>query len=285
MDYIEVNNLKKYYGTKRGVESISMSVRKGEIMGFVGPNGAGKTTVIRILLGLLERDSGSAKINGIETHFDQYDVNKAIGYLPSEPAFFNEYYVKDILKFFKHMNHSDQNYIDELVTYFELDVTKRVKELSLGNKKKVALVVTLMKRAPLLILDEPTTGLDPLLQKKFLDLLLKEKERGTTILLSSHVLSEVEKVCDRVTLIKEGQILFSEEMKTIKEKMYVKVTLNPMIHLSLPGLEVVNKPNGAFYMYRGDIQSLLVKLSKYPLKDLLIEKPHLEELFMDYYGE
>ncbi|MDY0209800.1 MAG: ABC transporter ATP-binding protein [Acholeplasma sp.] len=285
MRYIEIEQLKKYYGNKRGLESATFYVNKGEIMGFVGPNGAGKTTLIRILLGLLSKDSGNIKIEDKSCHLDQPEMNANIGYLPSEPVFFSEYTVKSVLSFYRKLTNSSPTYINELTDYFELDVTKKVKELSFGNKKKLGIVVALMRKASLLVLDEPTTGLDPLMQKKFLDYLLKEKKRGVTILLSSHVLSEVEKICDRVSLIKEGKILFSETMAGIRQKLFMKISYKPNFNLSLPGLDPIESSNGLHYKYRGDIQVLLTKLSKYPLTDLSIEPAKLEDLFLDYYKE
>ena len=282
MNYIDVVDLKKYYGKTKGLEHANLSVKKGEILGFIGPNGAGKTTLIRILLGLLEKDSGTALIDTKAISLDQ-GMNQQIGYLPSEANFFGEYRVKQVLKFYANLIKKDITRGIELASYFELDLNKKVAELSYGNKKKLGIIVALIKEAPLLILDEPTTGLDPLFQKKFLDLLLKEKAKGTTILLSSHVLSEVQKVCDRVSLIKNGEVIYTEEMAKLSSKAYKIIKYSPAFKINLDHAKVTYDKDSVTIEYQGDMQKLLEKLALYPIKDLSIESVKLEDIFMHYY--
>lgn len=283
---IKVKNLKKYYGTSRGIEDVNLKVKPGEIFGFIGPNGAGKTTLIRILVGLLEKDSGSALILNQEVHMNSYKINKAIGYLPSESNFFDDYKTPDMIKFFLDLRGIDSTYATELIKRLNLDTSKKVKALSFGNKKKLGIVLALMHKPSLLILDEPTTGLDPLAQKAFLDLMIEHKKMGSTIFLSSHVLSDVQKVCDTVSFIKDGSVILTEDIDTLKEQEHKKVTINPIIPLYLEGIENIKVNNVSMeFEYHGDINILLSELKTHKLKDLTIRDVTLEELFMKYYED
>lgn len=283
---IKVKNLKKYYGTSRGIENVSLEVKPAEIFGFIGPNGAGKTTLIRILVGLLEKDSGSALILNQEVHMNSYKINKAIGYLPSESNFFDDYKTPDMIKFFLDLRGIDSTYAIELIKRLNLDTSKKVKALSFGNKKKLGIVLALMHKPSLLILDEPTTGLDPLAQKAFLDLMIEHKKMGSTIFLSSHVLSDVQKVCDKVSFIKDGSVILTEDIDTLKQQEHKKVTINPIIPLYLEGIENIKVNNVSMeFEYHGDINILLSELKTHKLKDLTIRDVTLEELFMKYYED
>lgn len=283
---IKVKNLKKYYGTSRGIEDVNLEVKPGEIFGFIGPNGAGKTTLIRILVGLLGKDSGSALILNQEVHMNSYKINKAIGYLPSESNFFDDYKTPDMIKFFLDLRGIDSTYATELIKRLNLDTSKKVKALSFGNKKKLGIVLALMHKPSLLILDEPTTGLDPLAQKAFLDLMIEHKKMGSTIFLSSHVLSDVQKVCDTVSFIKDGSVILTEDIDTLKEQEHKKVTINPIIPLYLEGIENIKVNNVSMeFEYHGDINILLSELKTHKLKDLTIRDVTLEELFMKYYED
>ena len=283
---IKVKNLKKYYGTSRGIEDVNLEVKPGEIFGFIGPNGAGKTTLIRILVGLLEKDSGSALILNQEVHLNSYKINKVIGYLPSESNFFDDYKTPDMIKFFLDLRGIDSTYATELIKRLNLDTSKKVKALSFGNKKKLGIVLALMHKPSLLILDEPTTGLDPLAQKAFLDLMIEHKKMGSTIFLSSHVLSDVQKVCDTVSFIKDGSVILTEDIDTLKEQEHKKVTINPIIPLYLEGIENIKVNNVSMeFEYHGDINILLSELKTHKLKDLTIRDVTLEELFMKYYED
>ena len=284
---IQVRDLKKYYGPIRGVERVTLHVNQGEIFGFVGPNGSGKTTMIRTLLGLISKDGGTAMLFGKEVKIGDPDLNKDIGYMPSESFFFNEMKVKDIIAFFKSMRIVDDLYLAMLIEQLDLDVQKKFGSLSFGNKKKVGLVIALMHQPKLLILDEPTSGLDPLIQSRFLEMIINEKKRGTTVLLSSHVLSEIEKVCDRVALIKDGVILFTKTMEEIRQNEHKRVLITPNHHdLVLEGLSFIQDfDKSSQYAYVGDVNLLVQFLAKYKFIDVNIRNVGLEEIFSVYYSK
>ena len=196
---IKIEHLKKYYGQNRGVEDVSMEIRKGERYGFIGPNGAGKSTTIRTLIGLINKTSGNILINGKEVDKDDVILKEDIGYLPSEINLYDDMTVRDILNYHETFYQKDlKERRNELVTLLKIDEDKKIEDLSLGNKKKVGIVLALMHKPSILILDEATSGLDPIMQNIFHNLLLEEKKKGTTILYSSHILSEVASICDRV---------------------------------------------------------------------------------------
>jgi ABC-2 type transport system ATP-binding protein len=282
---IKVLNAKKYYGKTRGIEDVTLNVLPNEILGFVGPNGSGKTTLIRALLGLIKIDDGELFVLDQEVKIGSKNINKMIGYMPSESYFFNEMKVKDIIEFFRSMRDVNLEYLNKLITELDIDVTKRFKELSFGNKKKIGIVVSLMHQPKLLILDEPTSGLDPLIQQRFLDLLIEAKELGQTILLSSHVLSEIEKVCDRIALIKDGKILFTRSIEEIRKEEHKRLIVTPNYqNLLLDGLSYIRDiHNSSHYTYQGDVNLLLNYLSKYKFIDITLRNIGLEELFSIHY--
>lgn len=279
---IQIRNLKKYYVTARGVENVNLDLYPGEILGFIGPNGAGKSTVIRTLMGLIQKTSGEIKIFDGEQSFRN---NKNIGYLPSEVFLYSELTVRKQLQYFASIRHASEEKINELAEKLDLDLNRKIKDLSFGNRKKVGIIAALMHSPQILILDEPTSGLDPLIQQQFFMLLEETKKQGTAILLSSHVLNEVEKICDRVALIKDGVILFSESLENIKKNKYKKVFISPIIDdFNLEGLSYLNRNSKEIiYSYYGDINLLIEKLSYYRLNSLKIEDLELEEIFMHYY--
>jgi len=282
---ISITSLKKYYGKTRGLENASLDVKEGEIYGFVGPNGSGKTTLTRILLGLIHSTSGEAKIFDQDVTKASVLLNRQIGYLPSEAFFFPEMKVKDVFRFFQEMRKVDDSRIVELVKRFDIDMNKTMDQLSFGNKKKVGIVVALLHNPKLLVLDEPTTGLDPLMQQIFLDLLVEEKKKGVTVFLSSHILSEVEKVCDRVALIRDGIIYQVFEMNDIAQLENKKVSLFPSLEGELPdGMTFLKEEDGlSHYSYIGDINSLLKRLSGQTFEKCNIRDASLEEIFIQYY--
>ena len=282
---IDVKGLKKFYGQTRGIASVTMHVNPGEIFGFVGPNGSGKTTLIRILLGLIKKDEGLAKVFNQDVFVGQHDVNKDIGYMPSESFFFQELKVHQIIDYFRSMRNVDDDYLKKIIHVLDIDVQKKFKNLSFGNKKKIGIVVALMHQPKLLILDEPTSGLDPLIQSRFLELIAEQKQNGTTILLSSHVLSEIEKVCDRVGLIKEGEILFIKTMEDIRKDEHKRVIVEPQTDaLSCPGLSfMTHHQHKSYYAYHGEINPLIQYLSTLDFKDVQIRDVTLEEIFSIYY--
>jgi ABC-2 type transport system ATP-binding protein len=279
---IQIENLRKYYGPSRGVENATFEINEGEILGFIGPNGAGKSTVIRVLMNLISKTTGKVEILGQEPSFV---VNESIGYLPSEVFLYSELTVLEQLVYFAKIRKSDEKRIYELAEALDLDLTKKIRRLSFGNRKKVGIVAALMHSPKIIILDEPTSGLDPLIQQKFFQLLETEKTKGATILLSSHNLGEVEKLCDRVALIKDGVVLFSDSITNIKKNAYKKVFIAPVIEdLKVTGLQLLSMDNDQMICsYSGDINDLLKKLTAFKLDKLNITDLELEEIFMHYY--
>ncbi|HEX2945983.1 MAG TPA: ABC transporter ATP-binding protein [Clostridia bacterium] len=272
MNVIEIDKLTKNYGKSRGIIDVSFSVGKGEIFGFIGPNGAGKSTTIRTLLGYIKPDSGRAGIFGLDIAKDTVTIKKRTGYLPSEAVFTENMKVSDMLFYTaKFYGANLKERIRLLASKLDLDLGKRVDDLSLGNRKKVAIIQALMHSPELLILDEPTSGLDPLVQKEFFDILLEQRSSGTTILFSSHVLSEVQRYCDRVAIIREGRIV---GINTVEE-----LTSNTFKRVSLIGEN--GEPRE--YVHHGDVNKLAQELAKMKLRDFKVEEPSLEEIFLKYY--
>jgi len=290
MNVIEINHLTKTYGKSRGITDISFHVEEGEIFGFIGPNGAGKSTTIRTLLSLIYPTSGSAAIFGKDSVQFAPEIKKEIGYLPSEVFYYDNMKVKDLLKYSASFYKKDcSKRIKELAAIMDLDLNKKIDDLSLGNKKKVGIVQGLLHEPKLIILDEPTSGLDPLMQQKFFELLEEENKKGATILFSSHILSEVQRLCNRVAIIKEGKIVTVEKISTLQENNYkkfkveTKVPLDPN-YFNISGannLEV--KDNITSFLFKGNINAIMKKIADIELLNLWIEEPDLEEIFMHYY--
>lgn len=290
MNVIEINHLTKNYGKSRGITDVSFNVEEGEIFGFIGPNGAGKSTTIRTLLSLIYPTSGHAKIFGKDCIEFAPEIAKDIGYLPSEVFYYDNMKVIDLLNYAASFYKKDcTKRIKELAERLDLDLTKKIDDLSLGNKKKVGIVQGLLHEPKLIILDEPTSGLDPLMQQKFFELLETENKKGATILFSSHILSEVQRLCNRVAIIKEGQIVQVEKISTLKENNHkkFKIELADAIdkdHFNLPGVQqFVLKDNVVSFLFRGDINSVMEKIAAIQISNLWIEEPDLEEIFLHYY--
>jgi len=290
MNIIEIRGLTKYYGKTRGIENLDLSVGEGEVFGFIGPNGAGKSTTIRTLLSLLRPTSGQAKIFGLDVLTRGKEIRKNVGYLPSEVEYYAKMKVSDLLHYSaRFYGANSSNWLTELVDEFKLDIRKRIDDLSTGNRKKVAIIQCLLHRPRLLVLDEPTMGLDPLMQEKFFKVLRKVNEQGTTIFFSSHVLQEVEKVCNRVSIIKEGSILETEDIDAIRAKHFLKVQAIFADNLEagewhLDGVISSEVKNGAANLqFDGDINQLIGALQKRNLRHLTITEPSLEEVFLHYY--
>jgi ABC-2 type transport system ATP-binding protein len=284
MYVIEIERLKKYYGNKRGLESATLNVKPGEIYGFIGPNGAGKTTLIRILVGLLPKDEGVAKVLGMDCKMAESHIHQRIGYMPSEAAFFPEYKVKELIEFFSSIRKPNPEYVQKLVDTLDIDVEKPFQALSFGNKKKIGILIALMHEPELLILDEPTTGLDPLIQKQFLALLLDIKRQGKTIFLSSHVLSDIQKVCDRVGLIKNGKVILENDMHVLKKEEHKVIEFSPIQPIKIDGMmDFIETQQGGTFKYRGPMKPLLSQLSTYDFSDVVIRDVTLEEIFLSYY--
>lgn len=289
MSIIEVNNLTKYYGKARGIVDVSFNVDEGEIFGFVGPNGAGKSTTIRLFCSLIYPSSGEAKIFGKDAIKDGPEIRQDIGYLPSEVFYYDRMKVIDLLKYsasFYKKDCTERMY--ELSDLMELELKRRIDDLSYGNRKKVGIVQGLMHQPKVLLLDEPTSGLDPLMQNRFYKLIREENERGATVFLSSHILGVVQKMCTRVAIIKEGSVIKIEDIKTLQHDNYKKIRiaandLNPS-QFDLEGVLNLQKENGVVsFFYKGDINVITRKISENEVSDVTIEEPTLEEIFMHYY--
>ena len=289
MNVIEIKNLTKVYGKNRGIQDINISVKEGEIYGFIGPNGAGKSTTIKTLLNFIYPTSGEALIFGMDSVKESEKIKDYIGYVPSEVRYYDDVKVKDIIKYAQSFYpKSNKEYVDRICNELELDMNKKMGELSLGNKKKVAIAQSLINNPKLLILDEPTNGLDPLMQKKLFNILIEEKEKGNTVFLSSHNLVEIQNLCDRVCVIKEGKIVDIIEIEKSKTELKLKVTLrssditdNIVLNLS----DKILDKNGKLYtfIYSKNIDSLVKELANYKIDELLIEKENLEDAFLNYY--
>ena len=290
MNVIELNHLTKFYGKARGIEDVSFQVEEGEIFGFIGPNGAGKSTTIRTLLSLLNPTSGSAKIFGKDIIQYGPEIKKEIGYVPSEVFYYDNMKVMDLLKYSASFYKKDcSKRIKELAEILDLDLHKKIDDLSFGNRKKVGIVQGLLHEPKLIILDEPTGGLDPLMQQKFFELLEEEKKKGATILYSSHVLGEVQRLCDRVAIIKEGKIISVEKISTLRENSYkkIKIETSTTIGLDTFKMDGVNnlqvKGNNVSFLFKGNINVVLKKITNLNLTNIWIEEPSLEEIFMHFY--
>ncbi|MEL7655527.1 MAG: ABC transporter ATP-binding protein [Bacillota bacterium] len=290
MNVIEIKNLTKNYGKSRGIIDVSFNVEEGEIFGFIGPNGAGKSTTIRTLLSLIYPTRGSATIFGMDCIKSAPEIAGKIGYLPSEVFYYDKMKVIDLLKYSASFYKKDcSKRIKELAEIMDLDLKKKIDDLSFGNKKKVGIVQCLLHEPQLIILDEPTSGLDPLMQQKFFDLLMEENKKGATILLSSHVLSEVQKLCSRVAIIKEGKIIQLEKMSNLTENNYKRFKLEMKgtpdeSYFKLGGISNLEiKDKTISFLFKGNINLILKLISDVEILNLWIEEPSLEEIFMHYY--
>lgn len=290
---IVLNELTKHYGKHRGINNLSFSVNQGEFFGFIGPNGAGKSTTIRTLMGLIRPTGGSASIFDLDCHSKASVIARDVGYLPSENSYYENMKVRELLQYTADLYGMDcKTKMKELADRLNLDLSRKIADLSLGNKKKVGIVSAIMTSPKLIIMDEPTSGLDPLIQQAFYDILKEENSRGATVFFSSHVLSEVQKLCDRVAILKEGQLIGIQSIKELRESGYKKVSLSakeaiPRDFFDLSGIanyaETADKTSVSF-MYNGNITAIIDKLHLLHLDDVLLEEPPLEEIFMHYYA-
>ncbi len=289
MSIIEVTNLTKYYGKARGIVDVSFKVEEQEIFGFIGPNGAGKSTTIRLFCSLIYPTSGQASIFGKDCAKFGPEIRQEIGYLPSEVFYYDKMKVIDLLKYSASFYKRDcTQRMHELAEIMELDLKRRIEDLSYGNRKKVGIVQGLLHQPKVILLDEPTSGLDPLMQQKFFNLIREENARGATVFFSSHILGEVQKMCSRVAIIKEGRIIQIEDIKTLQHDNYKKIQvaaegLNPS-KFELEGVLNLEKHDGVVsFFYKGDINVVMRKISEQDVADVTIEEPTLEEIFMHYY--
>lgn len=270
---IEIENLTKNYGKNRGINDVSFSIEEGDIFGFLGPNGAGKSTTIRTLLGLIKKDAGKARIFGrkIGSNKDFEYILKDVGYMPSEAMFYPEMKVSDTIKFAANVRGKDCD--DEarmLCEKLQLDVNKKIEELSLGNRKKVSIVCAMQHKPKLFVFDEPTSGLDPLMQAEFFELINEYVKNGATCMLSTHVLSEVKNYCKHVGIMKEGKLLKVDEVSNITKTNAKKI-------------KIVRNGKLQEFIYKGDIKEIYKEIQGDDIDDVLIEDPSLDEIFMHYY--
>ncbi len=286
MEAVKITNLSKYYGKNRGIVDLDLTVPKGEFFGFIGPNGAGKSTTIRTLLGLIAPSGGSAKIFGMDIVKDKQAILQRVGYLPSEAAFYLGMKVKDVLKLSADLRKKDCcAEAKSLCERLQLDTARKVDELSLGNRKKVSIVCALQHCPELLILDEPTGGLDPLMQKEFFDILQERNQQGTTIFLSSHVLSEIQRNCTRAALIRNGRIIAYDSVDSLSKTNAKRITVHGQVNLDkLEGVRGrKDSVDSVSFLFSGNINDLIRTFSTCQVTDLTVTEPDLEEIFLHYY--
>lgn len=288
---LKIDNLTKYYNKTLGVSNMNLELKKGEIFGFIGPNGAGKSTTIKCILNFLNKNTGEIYIDDSKIDKTDFLFKDSIGYLPSEVNLYEDLTVKQMLDYSKSFYKKDLSArIEKLVSIFEVDLNKRIDELSFGNLKKVGIIISLMHEPKLLILDEPTSGLDPLMQEKFFEILLEEKKKGTTIFFSSHNLSEVKKVCDRVGIIKNGSLIEVDTVKNLSKNNFNIITIISddikKVNLPLKEMHIKNMTEKELcFIYKGDINKIIKLISSIKIDKLLIEEPTIDEIFMHYYKE
>ena len=289
MNAIEIKNLTKSYGEHRGIENVSFSVEEGEVFGFIGPNGAGKSTTIRTLLALIRPTSGSAEIFGKDCIRQAAEIAKDVGYLPGESAYYDNMTVRELAEYAAALyGIKGDGKIKELSGRLNLDLSRKIADLSLGNKKKAGIICALLHSPKLILLDEPTSGLDPLIQQEFFNILKEENKRGATVFFSSHVLSEVQKICDRVAILKEGKMIGVQKISELRANSHKKISVTaeeiPAGCFDLEGVTGFRQDGStATFMFMGDIGEILARLSGLKIHDLYIEEPELEEIFMHYY--
>ena len=286
MNVIETKGLTKYYGKSRGIIDLNLSVTEGEFFGFIGPNGAGKSTTIRTLLGLIKKSSGSAEIFGRNVETNKKEILAEVGYLPSEAVFYSEMRVKDVIKLSADLRKKDcKKEAEVLCERLGLDTEKKVEELSFGNRKKVAIVCALQHKPRLCVLDEPTGGLDPLMQREFFTILKERNAEGVTIFLSSHILSEIQRNCTRAAIVREGKIIACDSVEALSKTSAKRIHIEGNADITaLKNVRDIQKTdNGTSFLYSGDINEFLQYISKYSIDDLSISEPDLEEIFMHYY--
>src|SRR3990170_1722210 len=289
---IETEKLTKSYGSHRGIVDVDLSVEQGEVFGFLGPNGAGKTTTIRTLLDLIRPTSGVARVFGIDSTADPVAIHRRIGYLPGEFALYDRLTGAQTLEYFANLRGGvDRTYQASLIERLDLDPGRRFKEYSKGNKQKVGLVVALQHRPELLVLDEPTAGLDPLVQQTFFEILREAVADGATVFLSSHILSEVEKSCDRVAIIREGRIVKLDTVEGLRDLAHHQVELRfagsapASAFEALPGVSDLHADDHVLRMrVAGAITPVVRAAAQYELLDFVSREPSLEETFLAQYG-
>ncbi|HSX58551.1 MAG TPA: ABC transporter ATP-binding protein [Candidatus Saccharimonadales bacterium] len=289
---IKTENLTKYYGKNLGVESLNLEIKEGEVFGYLGLNGAGKTTTIRLFLNFINPSSGNVSIFGLDPTKESHKLNDFIGYLPGEVHLYERLSGRDHLKYQASLrNKVDWSYVETLADRFNANLHKPIRSLSHGNKQKIALIAAFMVKPKLLILDEPTTGLDPLIQREFYNLVAEVNKEGTTVFISSHILPEVERICHRVGIIRSGNLVVTEDIENLKKKairpIEVHFTKAPKVEIfqKIPG---INNPvlhdNILRANIKGTMDPLIKELAKYEVENLITAEPDLEQIFLNYYS-
>ena len=288
MAVLELKKLKKYYDKTCGIEDVSLKLNKGEIYGFIGPNGAGKSTTLRTIMGLINKTSGSILFNDKELDIEDINIKEKIGYLPSEINLYEDMTIKELLNYHESFYKKDlTKRRKELINLFKIDENKKIEDLSLGNLKKIGIVLAFLHNPEIIFLDEPTSGLDPIMQNNFHELLLKEKEKGTTILYSSHILSEISNICDKVGFIKDGKIIKEDNMENIKKEnyTYLKITSKDITKIKKDiKLQIISETETeVVFLNNLEANKIISILGKYNIEKLIIEEIPLEDLFLNYY--
>ena len=288
MNAIQTDGLTKFYGRSRGIIELDLEVHEGEFYGFIGPNGAGKSTTIRILMGLIHKTRGSARILGKDISKEKEQILSVTGYLPSEAVFYPDMRGRDLIRLSADLRRKDcRKTSSDLCERLQLDPSRRISELSFGNRKKLTVVCALQHDPQICILDEPTGGLDPLMQREFFEILKERNKKGMTVFLSSHILSEVQRFCSRAAIIREGRIIASgsvEELtRTNAKRVTVRGTFDPSGLPDVRDLQISG--DMVSFLYGGDINLLLSRLSRHQIMDLSLSEPDLEEIFLHYYTE
>jgi len=289
---ISTTDLTKFYGTHRGISGVSLDINEGEVFGLLGPNGAGKTTCIRIFLDFIRPSSGSATVLGMDSRSDSVEIRRNVGYLPGDFITYEKLTAEELLQYFANLRGGHLRKAKVLAERFDLDLSRKIGELSRGNRQKVGLVQAFMSDPKLLILDEPTTGLDPLLQQEFHTLVLEEVEAGKTLFVSSHVLPEVEVICDRVGIIREGSIVAVEEVATLRKQTVTKIEIEfgqAISKAEFEGVdgvsEVTIKDHHLSCNVTGSVDSLIKLAARYTVVNIQSRHPALEEVFLTYYSQ
>jgi ABC-2 type transport system ATP-binding protein len=287
MNVIQAKKLTKFYGKNRGIIDLDLKVNEGEIYGFIGPNGAGKSTTIKLLLDFIRPTSGSCSVFGLDCIASSAKIKRDTGYIPAEVSYYDGMRVSDLLRYSaKYYGGGFAEHTKKLCETLELDTTRKISELSSGNKKKVAIAQAMLHRPKLLIMDEPTSGLDPLMQHVFYGLVREAKDEGATVFFSSHILTEVQRVCDRVGIIREGRLISTQSIEELAKTQYKRVKATVEGEIKIPGAEGVKRRNGSVeFLYKGAADKLIKALARYSIRNIVIEDPPLEDIFMAYYKE
>ncbi len=292
MNNIHTEGLTKFYGKQRGVLNVNLDVQRGEVFGYLGPNGAGKTTTIRMLLDFIHPSRGRATIFGLDTHQNSREIRGRIGYLPGELALYDKLTGAELLRYVSHLRGGvDWKYVEELAVQLDYDLSQRIRSLSHGNKQKLGLLQAFMHKPELLILDEPTIGLDPLMQQEFYRLIAEAKGEGRTVFLSSHIMPEVERVCDRVGIIREGQLIAVEKVEALKARALRRLE----IHFATPvpqeafadvvDVRDVSVQNSILSCtVVGALDALIKAAARFKVVNIISHEPSLEEIFLAYYS-